>query len=246
MSRLFGAITKAAVSFSITIPPVTPAGRGMHGWGIACYHQNIPAIQKGKRTTLDPVTNQSVGFTVTSTIIVSHIRFATSGGITAENAHPFEFSSWVFAHSGTVNREKLIGLLKPPYNQNYQSDPVDSEVYFRFLLQSMKEQGEIAGLKQALGKIEGREGATFLLSDGQTLYAFSSGIPLYWLYWHEQQAFSGSSPTTGAIYASAHLATQPAVIVSSDRLSQDNWKVMDQRELIIVRKNLQYEVYRVA
>lgn len=246
MARLFGLISKLPVECTISIPPVTPLGRGMHGWGIGWYKGGMPNVEKGKRTALAPTTNQPVSHTVASTVIISHIRFATTGSISEENAHPFQFKSWLFAHSGTVSKEKLFPLLKPPYNQEFQSEPVDSEVYFRFVLQSMKEQGEKPGLQLALCQLDSKQEGTFLLSDGETLYGFSKGIPLYWLLWRGAQAFAGQSTTTGSLYQSSQMATTSGFFISSDRLTQDNWKVMDSGELIIVRKNLQYELVRIS
>lgn len=247
MSRLFGIISNSSFDLSLAIPPVSPMGQGMHGWGIAWYdHLGHPHIQKGKRSAVNHANNQPITLTLTSYLVLSHLRFATSGMISEENAHPFHFQTWAFAHSGTVHKEKLTGALVAPYNQNYQSEPIDSEIYFRFILQSMKEKGEVGGIKHAVSLANDKRGATFLLTDGTTLYAYSYGIPLYYLKWKGQKQFLQAAAATGARYQSQQLASMQATIVASEKLGNDNWIIMDNGELLIVRKNLQYQSVRVT
>lgn len=242
MARLFGIISRSSFDLSLAIPPFSPAGGGTHGWGIAWYdHLGKPHVQKGKRSALNHTQNQPITLTLTSYLALSHLRFATSGNIADENAHPFFFQTWVFAHSGTVHKEKLASVLVAPYNQNYQSEPIDSELYFRFILQSIKEKGEISGIKHAVNVVNDKRGATFLLTDGATLYAYSYGIPLYYLKWRGQKPFQQTALSTGVQYHSNQLPSMHAIIVATEKLSDDNWMIMDDGELLVVRKNLQYQ-----
>ena len=219
----------------------------MHGWGMAWYdHMGKPHIQKGKRSAVNQHTNQPITLTLTSYLAISHLRFASSGSIADENAHPFHFQTWVFAHSGTIHKEKISNALVAPYNQDYQSEPIDSEIYFRFILQSIKEKGEINGIKHAVNLANDKRGATFLLTDGQTLYAYSYGIPLYYLKWKGQKPFQQQATSTGVRYQSTQLASMQATIVATERLNDDNWMVMDNGELLIVRKNSQYQSIRIT
>jgi glutamine amidotransferase len=246
MARLFGVIGKSSFDLSISIPSFTPTGRGMHGWGIAWYdHLGNPHIQKGKRSAVDQLKNQPITLALTSYLAISHLRSASSGTVSDTNAHPFQFQSWVFAHSGTVHKERIEGALKSPYNQNYQSQPIDSEIYFRYILQSMKEKGEIKGITFAVDTANDERGATFILTDGTTLYAYSYGIPLYYLKWRGLKAFSQKAESTGVSYQSNQLQSLHAFVVSSEKLGDDNWMVMDKGELLIVRKNLQYQTVRI-
>lgn len=247
MARLFGIIGKSSFDLSLSIPPNTPSGGGMHGWGI-CWYDNLgkPHIQKGVRSAVANYKNQPVALNLNSYLSLSHVRFASSGNVSEENAHPFYFQSWVFAHSGTVHKEKIISLLKSPYNQTYQSEPIDSEVYFRFLLQSIKEKGEVQGIRDTVNKVNDKRGASFLLSDGTTLYAYSYGIPLYYLKWRGLQPFNLNAASTGVTYTSKQLVNIQSFIVSSEKLSNDNWMVMDNGEVLIVRKNLLYQSFRVV
>lgn len=246
MARLFGLISKVPVEISLTIPSMTPKGVGMHGWGIVSYDQNgAPIVKKGKLSAVNPGTNPTISINVASRLIISHIRFATSGSVVEENVHPFQFSSWAFAHSGSVSREKILAKLKKPYNENFQSEPIDSEVYFRFILQSMKEYGEREGLRSALVEVEASQAATFLLSDGVSMYAYSKGIPLYWLFRRSTVPLSAQAPETGIVFKSGVLSGASTFFIASERLDNDSWNVMDHGELLIVRKNLQYTLVKI-
>ena len=246
MARLFGIISKSSFDLSLSIPPASPMGGGAHGWGIAWYdHLSKPHIQKGKRSAINQAQNHPITLTLTSYLTLSHLRFASSGSITDENTHPFHFQTWTFAHSGTVHKEKLGSALVPPYNQNYQSQPIDSEIYFRFVLQSIKQKGEIDGIKQAASLARDKRGATFLLSDGNSLYAYSYGVSLYYLKWRGQKPFQQVAPATGVRYQSNQLASMPATIVSTEKLDGNNWMVMDDGELLVVRKSLQYQTIKL-
>lgn len=43
--------------------------------------------------------------------------------------------------------------MRPPYNKDFTSEPIDSEIYFRYIVQCMEEEGEIKGIKKAVQKV---------------------------------------------------------------------------------------------
>lgn len=82
-----------------------------------------------------------------------HLRWATGGlPVTEQNTHPFVHGDYAFAHNGHVSPiADLEALLTPQSRQELRGD-TDSERYFRFLVQCIEEQGDLAeGVRHALG-----------------------------------------------------------------------------------------------
>lgn len=247
MARLFGIISPQPFDLTVSLSTQHQAIHKTHGWGLGWYNeQGKPNVQKGKRSTLNQYENAPVQQSVRTSLAVAHTRVATSGTITDANAHPFEYKNYLFAHNGTVHKEKLLSLLKPPFNQNFQSEPIDSEVYFRFILQSIQEQGQTQGLRTALKEAASPRGSNFVLTDGKSLIAFRHGLPLHFLRWKVNVPLNVVTRETAVIYQSKALATQQAFIVSSEILTKDHWNVFDDEELIMIEKNLTYRTIKIV
>ncbi len=74
-------------------------------------------------------------------------------------------------------------MLENPYNKDFASDGLDSEIYFRFLVRNIKnEKDVILGLQKGIRKIIYLNigSANFLLSDGERFYAFKYGRSLFY------------------------------------------------------------------
>jgi len=78
-----------------------------HGWGLAIYEG------RGLRMFLDtlpcsssPVAALVANYPIKTYNMLAHIRFATQGGVSLENVHPFQREmwgiQWSFAHNGEV------------------------------------------------------------------------------------------------------------------------------------------------
>jgi predicted glutamine amidotransferase len=81
-----------------------------------------------------------------------HLRWATPGlPVTPQNTHPFVENGYAFAHNGHIAPiDRLEGLLTRDSRARLRGD-TDSERYFRFVMQSIAEQGDdMAGVTQAL------------------------------------------------------------------------------------------------
>lgn len=246
MARLFAVVSQTPldVSFSLTTQPGVQSRA--QGWGVGWYtDHHTPIIQKGKRSALDPQSNESVRVSANTTMFLSHIRFASSGTVSAQNAHPFEFHDYLFAHSGTVNKELLETKLTPPFNEDYQSEPIDSEVFFRFIIQKMKQSGIPDGIKQAIQEAGDPNGINIIMTDGSTMYAYCRGLPLYYVRRNTNTPFHAFSQETGASFDSETMASEPCIIVSSEKLTDDNWIAFDDHELLTIHTNLAYDSTKV-
>ena len=77
-------------------------------------------------------------FTANNRLLIGHNRYATQGGVTKKNAHPFEFDNVVGVHNGT---------LKARYGLKHNNYAVDSEQLYA----NIDEDGE----KVVIPKVEG-------------------------------------------------------------------------------------------
>ena len=244
MARLLGIITRQPVDFAISIGQPQHITYSTHGWGMAWYDQSRTLhIEKGRRSALNQHLNQSVRTQIVTHQFIFHMRQATSGDVSDKNTHPFSYHQYAFAHIGSVNKEKLSADLKPPFNENFQSEPIDSEIYFRAIMQKISETEPKEAIKQVVSEANNPRGANFLMSDGQTLYAYRYGLPLYWTRWREERRFSIQTPV-GLQLSSTQISSQIAYIISSDKILPANWTAFDDGELFVIRKNLNYESFK--
>lgn len=138
-------------------------------------------------------------------------------------------------------------MLKSPYDENFTSEPIDSEVYFRFIMQSIEEEGDILeGIKKAVNVVveeAGNGGANFLLSNGKDLYGFRCGNTLHYLVRDPNEVFRAVSEETRQLIEAKALAKEKAVIIASERITESEpWKPLENSELIVVNSKLNVRV----
>lgn len=224
--------------------------RNRDGWGIGWYeHSGKANIKKEGCSAIESEIYDSLSERIYSHLIIEHVRWATTGQIGKANSHPFEFNNWIFAHNGSVSRDLLFEQLKQGYRDGLMGDCTDSEVYFRFLLQSINEQGgdAVHGILCGLEKIYriDEDGAyNFLLSDGKHLYAYRDGHSLYILKRFnvnsdDHSNFEALSKETQLLLTSKSLNREKAVVICSEEITDEsNGEEIEQRELVIVDQNL--------
>ena len=101
----------AATNFSA--PKALPlfafrASKNMDGWGIGYFRKSRAFVEKSAQRVYIPDrlhdSYQRLARVVSSRIIISHVRFRTSGAVDECHAHPFVLnfcgSDWLFAHNG--------------------------------------------------------------------------------------------------------------------------------------------------
>ncbi len=248
MCRLFGLVANREVDVKFSMLEASNRFKNQgeynpHGWGIGWYENGIARIfKRGENAFYSSTFNEKVK-EIKSKIVIAHVRYASSGSSYSDNnAHPFLYENWIFAHNGTINQKRISSFLKAPYNQNFSSEPIDSEVYFRFLLQSIDEEKDIIeGLKKAIREvIKDCNGANFLLSNGENLYAFRFGKSLYYL---ERDPFDepmrALSKETQMLLESKKIANEKAVIIATEKITPDEkWKELKDNLLLVCDKKL--------
>jgi len=177
------------------------------GWGIGYYTNNQPLLLKGipsadKDKNYDKAVKEVAN--LEPKIIVAHIRRAFSGCRgNVVNPHPFQRDRggkrWFFGHNGSfLGKQNLIDLIGSQYLKenspttciyNPPDSWVTSELYFIFLLKHIEENGWDVekGIKEAIFDLQtkvhsGLAGFNFFLTDGEAIWAFRKGRPLYSYY----------------------------------------------------------------
>ncbi|MCX7720028.1 MAG: class II glutamine amidotransferase [Dictyoglomus thermophilum] len=201
--------------------------RHPHGFGFGWYENGAPKIKKSGEKALESDLFDKLAKEVSSQIIIAHIRDASDGAIKEENSHPFSYENFIFAHNGTLHKkDKIFDMLEYPYNKDFTSDGIDSEIYFRFLVQNIKnEKDVILGLQKGIRKIIYLNigSANFLLSDGERLYAFKYGRSLF------------------------YSLMEDCLIVSSEIIGEDKnrWKKFEEGLLLVVDKSLELREIKI-
>lgn len=163
------------------------------GWGIAFFESEGEKPGRGIRHFVDkqsaatsPLAQILRSFPIKSHNVVAHVRKATVGPITLENAHPFVRELWgrywVFAHNGDLKHyaPNLHGHFRPVGD-------TDSEQAFCWLLQEMVKshagvpsvQELTLTLRELVPQIARHGTFNFLLSNGQALWAHASTMLHY-------------------------------------------------------------------
>ena len=254
MYRLFGFVANKEVDVCFSMHKANNSfeymgQRNPGGWGIGWYDKSCPHIEKYAEDASDSERFRSISKEVKSKIFIAYVRKASCGNISDENSHPFQYDKWIFAHNGTVVRDKIMSRLIFPYNKNFTSQPIDSEVYFRFILQCIDKEGNDVerDIRKAVQKIIDNglvsSGANFILSDGKNLYGFrygnSQNYSLYYLERDPGKVFHSQLGETKSLIDVKKLADEKAVIIASEKMtSNEDWEPLKNSELLIITENL--------
>ncbi len=254
MCRLLGLMANQEVDLEFSLGRFkTYAASHQHGWGLGWYEKGRTRIYKEAGLASNDPDYDQRSKEVRSKIIIAHVRRATEGKPARVNSHPFRYQSWLFAHNGLAPREALLSQLTETYKKDIEGQ-TDSEIYFRWILQCVREKGEaVAGIKKALAEIartdysKGTGGLNFLMSDGLSLYAFRFSNPeslnyysLYYLLRNpvEKRPSEFISEETSALVRSKSLAGERAVLVCSEKLTDENWQEVKPGQLLVVGPDL--------
>jgi predicted glutamine amidotransferase len=181
-----------------------------------------------------------------SRTFVAHVRYASNGGLTMENTHPFELADRVFAHNGVIGdvpalEQELgdsMGLVK---------GETDSERFFALITRETEDAGGDvgAGIARAAGWIADNLpvfALNLVLITESDVWALRYP-DTHDLFVLEREAGGPSrgrhlehASASGSVRVrSGDLASLPAVVVATERMDEDaGWRQLEPGELIHV------------
>jgi predicted glutamine amidotransferase len=198
-----------------------------------------------------------------SVTFVAHVRYATTGGATVENTHPFTMRGRIMAHNGGFGDVQRLDEQLGRYGDLVLGD-TDSERYFALIIQQVDAHaGDVgAGIAAAASWI----GARLPMSSLNTVVAAPG--ELWVLRYPGQHALhiierpAGASipaavstgadgaaaapglhvrSATSSVHAPA-LQALPSVVVASEELDgESGWRMLASGELVHVRPDLTVE-----
>jgi predicted glutamine amidotransferase len=228
------------------------------GAGIGYFDgEGRPVVSKQPLAAYDDRRFAQEATDVEARTFVAHVRFASSGGLTTANTHPFEQDGRLFAHNGVIeNVSALEAELGPEVMATVQGE-TDSERWFALITREIaRADGDVAaGIASATRWIASNLpllSANFVLIEDEHLWALRYPDP-HELHVLEREAGGGAETgpqpldhrsSSGHIaVGSEELSRRPAVVVATEPMDDDpGWRELASGQLLHVDPELQVTV----
>ncbi len=260
MCRLFGLTSGTArvrATFWLLDAPdsvKTQSHRNVDGSGIGFFDPaGEPVVDKQPEPAFSDPEFIHAARVASSSAFVAHVRWATAGGRTMQNTHPFTMRGRIMAHNGGIGELPLLERQLGDYAGLVLGD-TDSERYFALITKEIDARGGDvgAGIAAAAGWI-----AANLPVSSLNAVVIAPG-ELWALRYPDQhalhllqrppdaaavQAGSGNPglhvrSATSSVHVPA-LGDVASVVVASERLDgEDGWRMLAPGELVHVRPDL--------
>jgi glutamine amidotransferase len=259
MCRLFGLTAGAArvkATFWLLDAPDSLEAQGrrnVDGSGIGFFDPaGVPVLDKQPEPAFRDEEFIHAAKQAESSAFVAHVRWATAGGRTVANTHPFAMHGRVMAHNGGFGELARLDKQLGPYASLVAGD-TDSERYFALITQQADAHGGDvgAGIAAAARWIAARLPVIAL----NAVVAAASG-DLWALRYPGQHALhilerpaDPGEPAgrdgglrvrsaTSSVHVPA-LRSVPSVVIASERLDgESGWRMLAEGELVHVRPDL--------
>jgi predicted glutamine amidotransferase len=221
--------------------------RNPDGYGLGTYEEDgTPDLDKRPAAAYEDELFAREAREEESAIFVAHVRYASTGGMSLANTHPFEQDGRFFAHNGHVGGldalERQLGE-----DRHLVRGDTDSERIFALITREIRARdGDVeAGVGAALGWVAANLpvfAVNFVLSTATDLWAMrypethellvldrGAGGPT------GARHLDAASPAGTVRVRSAALRDQPAVLFASEQMDEDGgWRGLDPGELVHV------------
>jgi predicted glutamine amidotransferase len=222
-----------------------PDGTGL-GWFDA---DGTPEVSKQPLAAYEDHKFAQEAKEVESRTFVAHVRYASTGGLTTENTHPFELDNRLFAHNGVIaGLDQLDAHLGD--DRELVRGETDSERFFALITREARRTGDVGqAIAGAVGWIADHlpvYALNFVLISDSDLWAFRYP-DTHDLHVLERAPGGGSghrhldhASARGSVRVrSAELANRPAVIVATEEMDEDaGWRALESGQLLHVDATL--------
>ena len=228
--------------------------RNADGYGMAALtsRQGMILIRNPVQASEDPA-YRHVARRLDASEMLVHLRYASTGGVSLVNTHPFSQDGRLFAHNGVVGDlgriEARLGV-----NRAMVMGDTDSERFFALITLAIREaQGDVrAGIIAAVSEVVAEYelySLNFVLGDIGHIWAFRypQHNPLH-LHRRRQGGPSGAaaldeSDAAGTLRLhSDDGAVAPLVVIASERISNEpGWEEVHPGELVHVGPDLEVD-----
>jgi predicted glutamine amidotransferase len=222
-----------------------PDGTGL-GWFDA---DGTPEVSKQPLAAYEDHKFAQEAKEVESRTFVAHVRYASTGGLTTENTHPFELDNRLFAHNGVIaGLDELDAHLGD--DRELVHGETDSERFFALITREARRTGDVGqAIAGAVGWIADHlpvYALNFVLISDSDLWAFRYP-DTHDLHVLERAPGGGSghrhldhASARGSVRVrSAELANRRAVIVATEEMDEDaGWRALESGQLLHVDATL--------
>jgi predicted glutamine amidotransferase len=226
--------------------------RNADGYGMAALTagRGMILIRNPVQASEDPAYRHLARRLVACEMLV-HLRYASTGGVSLLNTHPFSQDGRLFAHNGVVGDLDRIEARLGSHRAMVMGD-TDSERYFALITLAIREAGGdvragiIAAVREMAGEYE-LYSLNFVLGDIGHIWAFRypEHNPLH-LHRRRPGGPSGDDPLDEADAAGTFRlhsndgSAAPLVVIASERISDEpGWEEIHPGELVHVGPDLE-------
>ena len=225
---------------------VAQSRREPDGTGLGYFDADgTPVVHKRPIAAFEDRAFAREGREVRSETFVAHIRYASTGGLTPENTHPFEQRGRLLAHNGVIGDLPKLEARLGNYRELVSGD-TDSERFFALVTkETEKHDGDVSAGLVAAARWVAQELPLFALN---VVLATNSELwALRYPETHELHVLERSPGralehcgTVGTMRVhSADLGDTPAVVVASEPMDDDSgWRALASGELLHVDDQL--------
>ncbi|MBI4034842.1 MAG: glutamine--fructose-6-phosphate transaminase (isomerizing) [Candidatus Chisholmbacteria bacterium] len=173
MCGIFGIVGKSPAAPMVLAGLTKLEYRGYDSWGIVVKHKDHLVVEKHVGKIATPTLKLPL-----SSLGLGHTRWATHGGVTVANAHPFLDCSQNLAlvHNGIIeNYQQLKQQLSASHKFSSQTD---TEILLHLIEEYRRRLDLPTAVRQAFAKTTGLNAILVIEAATNTLVAAKSGSPL--------------------------------------------------------------------
>jgi glutamine amidotransferase len=252
MCRLFGmsgAPTRVRATFWLLQAEdslVAQSRREPDGTGLGYFDaEGTPVVHKRPIAAFEDRAFAREGREVRSETFVAHIRYASTGGLTPENTHPFVQRGRLLAHNGVIGDLPKLEARLGKYRELVSGD-TDSERFFALVTKEIEQRGgDVTAGLIAAARWVAQELPLFalnvVLTTSNELWAlrYPETHDLYVLERSPGRALEHTSTVGPMRVHSNDLGDTPAVVVASEPMDEDSsWRALASGELLHVDDQL--------